>query len=460
MEGEQLSRFLAMVNNWGRANDAAVISFLAYKDGAIWRLSYAVVVLSPIDKFSPEPINVNTELIKAGRFKISNLDQEMISQLFGGQLTTPSGTFSLNSKDQSCHIQYLADGFRPAGTTNVRSPMLLVNNVGSESMKSKIDFEEVEYHLRSHTIPYENLDDLLSSIGLQRDIPYSDSRRIEILMGIPADVIVARSRIEDGQAIVTVAGNPMLAKEHVRLGIRVPIDGGFLRSSIEGADMAWESDGEAVYGRAQVAVGTAKYLQVLLSVNGEAISKWWIVDQQRQLNPRTVIHRLFDHDDKKLRRLLFPARTESRDLEKGAALLLGLCGFSVLPYGEKESLQEGPDLIAETAAGRRLIVECTIEMTDVHVKVTKLLQRKNRIVEVLTNNEFDSRSTLPVLLTTMARSDLKDQFDAFREKGVVLLTYEDLENLLERIVLPPNSDLIWDELSKSIQPSTLDFFKN
>ncbi len=109
MDGEHLSRFLAVVQNWGRANEAAVISFIAYKDDASWRLSYAVVVLSPIDSFSPEPINVSTELIKAGRFRVSILDQEKLTQLFNGQLVTPSGTFSINSKDQTSHIQYLGN---------------------------------------------------------------------------------------------------------------------------------------------------------------------------------------------------------------------------------------------------------------------------------------------------------------------------------------------------------------
>lgn len=460
MDGDHLSRFLAVVKNWGRANDAAAVSFIAYRDDVSWRLSYAVVVLSPIDKFSSESINVSTELLKAGRFRVSNLDQEKLTQLFNGELVTPSGTFSINSKDQASNIQYLADGFRPTGTTTVRSPILLVNNISSESMRSKIDFQEVEYQLRSHTIPYESMDDLLSAIGLQRDIPFSDSRRIEILMGIPADIILARSKIDNGQAVITVAGNPKLARERVRLGVRVPKDGGFSRSSIAGAEMEWESDGEAVYGKAKIAVGAAKYLQAFLSVNGEAISKWWIVDQQRQLNARTVIHRLFDRDDKKLKRLLFPSRTESRDLERGAALLLGLCGFSVLHYGEKETVQEGPDLIAETTGGRRLIVECTTEMADTNTKSIKLLQRKNRIVQELTSNEFDSKGTLPVLITTMTRAELTDQFEAFREKGIVLVTRDDLENLVERVVLPPNSDLMWDELSRSIQPATPDFFKN
>ncbi len=123
-------------------------------------------------------------------------------------------------------------------------------------------------------------------------------------------------------------------------------------------------------------------------------------------------------------------------------------------YGEKETVQEGPDLIAETTGGRRLIVECTIEIADTHTKSTKLLQRKNRIVQELTSNEFDSKGTLPVLITTMTRAELTDQFEGLREKGIVLVTRDDLENLLERIVLPPNSDLIWDELSRSIQPRT------
>src|SRR6185436_11715820 len=98
-----------------------------------------------------------------------------------------------------------------------------------------------------------------------------------------------------------------------------------------------------------------KYLQAFLSLNGESLSQWWIVDAAKQLNHRMTIHRIFDAEDRKLKKMLFPLKTESRDLERGLALLLGLSGFNVLHYGEKETIQEGPDLIAETDSKQMLV---------------------------------------------------------------------------------------------------------
>jgi len=238
------------------------------------------------------------------------------------------------------------------------------------------------------------------------------------------------------------------------IGFRQPIENADpKRFSISGKELTWTEKDEWSQGSTALPIGDAKVLQCFISYCGEHVSRWWITDPTKQLNYRTSIQRTFDPDDKKLRQLIFPAKTEARDLERGVALLLGLHGFVVLQYGEKEQFQEGPDLFVATPSHKILVVECTIELNVPTAKIAKLKARENKIRERLRHDNFGQLEIIPVLVVGTSRDDLKMHRNLFVSEQVAIATNENLEELIQRLPLPANPDGVFEEVKQLIPRS-------
>jgi hypothetical protein len=236
------------------------------------------------------------------------------------------------------------------------------------------------------------------------------------------------------------------------VGFRIARAGGDSeRIAINGKSLVWTREDHWLVGRYSIDIELhTSFVQCFIGYAGESISQWWLPDPSKQANPRAVIQRLFDKDNERLRKLVFPQRTRARDIESGVAILLGILGFSVLPYGAKEVVQEGPDLVAITSNHRILVIECAIDLPDSRTKLGKLQTRTQRIRDEYRSSGLAQIEILGTLVTNASRSELSAHHSEFSKAGVALVSKEDLEAILMRLEHPANPEGLFDEAKRLI----------
>jgi hypothetical protein len=453
---EAQERFDVLLNRWRAAYRRILLIYLAYLTKGQWKLAYAAAFFQPDAVASvPPDIKVSTKSLVGGRLLLDCVKSDqhpMLQSLLKGELIIDGKHFTLGGGSADCTVNLFLDGPPNVPSQNVRTPTLVIRSNRTSGLANDLDLGEVDNDLRTSDTPFDGFEDLISSLALPADIRNSGSQRVEIFLGLAAVLALPDSRISDSQALIRVLAAPGIETSRVRVGLRfLDEKSNPRRLSLPGDQLTWNITDQWLEGTTRVPVGNAPYVQCLIQYGGEHVSRWWLTDPSRHLNFRTAIQRTFDPEDRKLAKLLFPPKTESRDLERGLALLLGVHGFGVLQYGEKESFQEGPDLVAISPRGRILVVECTVDLVDAHAKVTKLVNRTQRIVESLRRGSALNVEVLSVLVITVPRVDLVPHGELFKKTSVAVLAREDLDEALRRMNSPANPDGLYDDVRRLLE---------
>jgi hypothetical protein len=229
-----------------------------------------------------------------------------------------------------------------------------------------------------------------------------------------------------------------LIRDQLRIGIRV-WDGSYEgRKSISGGEVTWSEKDGIASGFVEISVSETHAVLVFLSHSNKLFDRWWIFDPIKHINHRYAAYMAIDNDFAELKKFLSgQSRKPASDLEIGVALLLGLFGFTTFHHGLIPTLQEAPDLLVFTEASQLAVIECTIGIPNENNKISKLIARVGRIRESLLNSGNAHVEVLPIIVTTSPRASVPKDIEEAGKHGVVVITRENIDSIIERIKFPP-----------------------
>jgi hypothetical protein len=297
--------------------------------------------------------------------------------------------------------------------------------------------DELDCELRSHETPFDGIADLLLGVGAHcSQVP----QKAEVLINAHTLLMVERSKsfISQGIAHIHCLKAPNLKPEQLRIGIR-PFSVKYAeRKSINGDKLEWKINSDGVgEGSIKVNIGDSAAVQLLLSHTDTLFDRWWISDPDKHINPLYAVHQVIDKDLLQLKLFLSgQGRNAGEDFEYGVALLLSIFQFSSFHYGLVPTLRDAPDLLAFTQANELLIIDCTIRVPNENNKISKLLSRIEQIRTMLQSSGNTHIEILPVVITALSRNSIENDIRDAVQRGVVVLTKENIDNLLQRITIP------------------------
>lgn len=402
------------------------------------------------------PINPNfafkSDMLIAGRFRIAELNittTEFLKKALIGKIPTPMGDVDF--------LPHEADGYRTNFTPFLEdfqaqypSNFLLVEGA---PVAGYIDAPTLGWHLRAQETPYDGLEDLLSSLELGQ---LSSNQNITAVAH-PVMIIGNGSSIDGTKANIKVLLANGLPETSVRIGYRLISQGEIVRrSSLLGRDIKWEELSKFKEGRVEIDVPAASIMQCIASFNGVAQHRYWIMDPSTTRNPRLAAYKVADPDLSILREYLsrqgrVQGGQNARDIEFGVSWLLWLLGFSVAHLGLTGRTQDFVDVIATTPMGHLLVVECTTGLLKADNKMANLILRKGAVVRSLNDSNNRHLKVIPVMVTSMTSSDVQADLEQAERLGILVVTQEGINSLLERVIWMPDADKYFEEAERLIE---------
>ncbi len=417
------------------------------KDG--WEVSYCLVVLGTEMPINNDDIHFQTKSILAGR-KSRIVSQEeiqsFISSVVSDQLDfVVDGVrlkFPINQDRLNAFFHLKNHRDFPA---DIRIPTL---EIAGENLSEAPGADVLDLELYSAPIPYDGVEELMSVIGIQRDPRRTSNSRIDIALRPPA-IFVNDTSIKDGELHITIQASSLIDRAQLRVAVKIWTGNEFRREEINSQKIRWQPNDKNLIGKVTMAIDQYSISQCFMSYRDEFTHKVWVTDQSHALNYRAGIYDLFDEGKDSLKRLLFPKDGESRNLERGIALLLSLHGFNAANYGFGKA-QNGPDLVVESPSGRIAVIECTTDLPNKNDKLVKLYQRTRKISEYLAKKGHLNREVLGVLFTNLSVSETSIAQEEAAKYQLSLLSMENIESLIERLNLPPDPERLYNEAKQSV----------
>jgi hypothetical protein len=444
-----------LLSLWKDAYQCAVISFVGLKTTEGPRLLFGRIVFeSSRIGVSDTKFRFETEHIIAER-SLADASWPNILALLG---KVKSGGISGIDKTETLELErdkylsvYFDPIYHPLITEGPRLPSLRISGSSKHNLFGKtVDSRRLDWELKAAQIPFDSLDDLLIHCGLPALSQMGDLTTLELVARTPA-FIGAGSTIMRGKARIECRIAAALNTRDIRIGYKIFHEGSVARANIKGSKLKWRREKDIKIGVCRVPVGAASLIQAFLSYKGVALHQWWIADPQRHLNPRHVIHQVFDKDLELLRKILSePESGKDYAFEGAVSMLFNLLGFSIVNYGRIPKLQRGPDIIAVTPLGNIDVIECTLGLLDENDKLAKLVQRTTLINEKLTLAGFARLQVQPIIITPRPRQEITVNLEDAGKHNIAVICKENIEGFLAQASLPPNTDKLFDEIKRLV----------
>ena len=192
----------------------------------------------------------------------------------------------------------------------------------------------------------------------------------------------------------------------------------------------------------------------MASYDGYAQHQGWIADPKNFQNSRRILLEEFHNGLSVLQSYLFDEQRrgkDARDFEFGIAWLMWMLGFSTSQVGGTANTSDAADIVATTPSGNILIVECTTGLLKSD-KVAKLVERSEIVRKRLISSGNHHLKVLPVIVTSKPKDEVKADIEVVQNKGVAVMTKEDLESAIPQTIVLPDAEVIFDRLWQSAQP--------
>lgn len=431
---DEIESFRALVNQWGYAYKWAVVSYVALKCPNSEKLTIiagriGLEVTLYLKDIEALPVDFESASLIAGReiIQINGKLTEVLSGLDKGKLNATKIVAEMTLEGDNFSTSFLP--YYPYSILEgPRQATLHIRGVNKRDVIQNID--QLNWELKAADKPYENLDELLGSLGLPT-AARMDSTALEIVANSIA-LIHVDSIIESGKALLKCVVAEGLHIEKLKLGYKIFERDYVKRGHIAGSDFRWKPDGDIQTGEFELPVGESSVLQMFASYEGHALHQLWITDPNKHLNARYASYAVFDPDLKVLRDFLSAVtKKPGEDFEQGIATLLTMLGFSVSQYGTSPKLQNGPDIIAVTSLNNIAVIECTTKHLSNNDKISKLVLRTNQLKESLEKSGHAHLAIQPVIVTALPRSDVSADLQEAGRHGVAVITKEDIDLSLE-----------------------------
>lgn len=448
---EQIEKFFSAIDPWSKAYSQIGLSFFAVRKEGEVNLLQARLFLNT----SPSAIplaSVETASVLAGHFVFADRDvklRDFVEHLVDdGEIDTPLGKFKFPSESEGKFSAYF-DPFHQEGiAVGNRLSVLTIRGARKYPL---IEQPKLDWELKAATKPYDSIDELLTTLFLGGN--QDDSARVEIV----ANHVAA---INFNSAINGTDSNPsvFLAKSldvsKCQIGYRVFLHGKVVdRGAIQGSDLNWTEQDVARQGEGAVGIPQGAVLHCVASYDGYAMHQGWLVDPKNFQNSRRVVLEEFHNGLGILESYLFEEQRrgkDARDFEFGISWLIWMLGFSTSQVGGRDNTSDAADIVATTPSGNILIVECTTGLLKSD-KVSKLVERTEIVRKRLISSGNYHLKVLPVIVTSKPKDEVRADIDVVKNKGVSVVTKEDLKSLLAQTIVLPDADLIFNQAWQASQ---------
>lgn len=450
---EQIEKFFSTVEPWFKAYSNIGLSYFAVKKGGEKYLLQARLFLNT-NPSSISAIRVETENILAGHFNFSELGlsvQDFVNSIVGeGVVTTPHGKFIFPTEDEG-EISAYFEPFHQEGISS--GNRLSVLTISGARKYSFVELPKFDWELKAATQPFDSLDELLSLLVLGGK--RGDLASIEIVAYNVA-AINFNSTVSGTNAKPSVFLAKSLDSSKCQIGYRVLLHGKVVdRGSIRGDDLTWSVQDEILQGEGWVGIPQGAVLHCVASYDGFAQHQGWIADPTHSQNARRVSFEAFDDRLEILREYLFDeqkTRKNARDFEFGVAWLIWMLGFSVNQVGGTARTSDAPDILATSPQGNVLVVECTTGLLKAENKLAALVDRTEAIRKRLASSGNSHLKLLPAIVSAKTKEEVKADLEQAQKLGVLVVTQEDLLELLQQTIAAPDAEVIYARALETVQP--------
>lgn len=326
-------------------------------------------------------------------------------------------------------------------------------SVKGRETASLFDFQHLDWELRASEPPYLSFGELLSEFGLSVASGYTS---FEAYHTSPVLVDRDRSALSGTDLTVSIRLERGLPIDEVQVAlVAIRVGEAAVRKIFRGNELGWEQDGEIQLGTLQWKAPAGRAIQAVAIFRGVAFHYWWVVDPQQIPNTRKAVYEVVDADLATLRDFMVASgpKGSARDLESAVAWLLWMLGFSIAHLGANTRTQDAVDILATTPNGNFALVECTTGVISTDKKVANLLSRKAVVLERLARASHNQVRVLPVIVTSKGRDEVVQEIQPAQERGVLVLTRDDLVDLLNRTDMLPDADQLYSEAEKRLAGS-------
>jgi hypothetical protein len=449
---QQIKEFLTFVAEvHGENKNDQTFSYIAVKKDEEFVIVKGVIsyntgfVRTPLTHF-------HSENVRAGAYSVKELNLEvpaLINAFVSGQLTTPHGVLRFLPNDSGNYATtrepFHQEGIKAQSRLDV---LTVLGGPVEQYLQHKL---KLDWELRAASTPYDTLEELAFEYGL-------GTLRSLLCVEVIAFNVVAfdfRSTISGTKAKLGILLARGLSRKDVSLGYRL-FDQGRVRarSVLKGCEMQWTETEEHQLGEIEIEVSNAAVLNCFASYRGIAQHFGWASDPSLAQNSKRVAHSVFDRDLTILKQFIFKVGgkgSNSRDLETGIAWLLWMLGFSVSHFGATNLTQDGADLIVTIPSGHFAVVECTTGLLKAENKLALLVQRAEQLKEALVASSNGHLRVLPVIVSSKTRAELSADLEQAEKLGVLVISRENIERTIERTLVLPNADQLYEEALKKVE---------
>nr|WP_314544118.1 hypothetical protein [uncultured Massilia sp.] len=442
---KEAKRFQDFYNSWKRGVSHISLQYIAILNENQWQISRATLTLSPLQLEDEIDEQISTSSLKAGQIKKrvspASLDV-IISQAMAGEVWVGNERFKLpESEGISFHLS------RTVPEPNYFPVHLEITSSRSLNLSQNIDVSQINSELRSGTIPFDGIVDLFSFFGFGSTGHIEHDQRLNVILHPPADILLENSSLSNNKLVLGVVRSFGFPTSEIKLGLRLFPAPTLLRRFQVTKEILWgPSDKDFQHGTFEKDLENCAAVEIMTTASGITVSRHFITDNSRSLNPRAKSYSLLDPDFKTLQEHLFCPPKESRNLEPAVATLLHLLGASSF----KPFNTDAVDVIAETKGGRLALIECTTRVTDIRVKVGKLVNRRFLFQDPNSPTQAIN-DVLAILVVNIPRQQIVDEESYLNLNQVILITKENLEQALKNIHIQPDLDSLFIRAQENLK---------
>jgi len=442
-------QFLQAAADWVCDSYSIDIRYVVRHDDNQSQLWAASIALAPLPFSADMSFHINTPLISAGQYQLSNQKKRKIIHILEnaaqGKIEAYGSSFHLKhdqlydyNSEMTHHDRWFSD--------------LHLQVIGSLSpLPGPLDLAVMNNALRRGNPPFDGLTDITGWLGLKYPYEAFNQPSIEVRVGPPVDLIFPSCKLEDDQLTLTLHAHPRFDTSRINLAAR-GVPGIALEARKQVAqEIEWKRvrDGRRE-GTAVIQLSRADSALAMLMIGDSTVRKQWFLDPVKARNKGLIAIQHFDKDLRMIKQAVLEPSSAER-FERGIAALLFLLGFTPALQIETDS----PDIVVTTPGGKLAIGECTTKIADFHNKLGKLVDRRRALSRSLQISDHYFRVDA-ALVCASPRDQIAISANELEAHQIILITKEDLIKAFDRLRFPSNPDEILDKaVAKLIEGNNL-----
>jgi hypothetical protein len=441
--------FFAAIEPLAGAYQNSSFSYVAVKNGAQFTLvkgSLFLVVPSslPFSSFASASVLAGHQSLE----ELAESPRSFVELLIDGKIRTPGVDIEFPASHTG---EYLAayQPFHPAGLQNQNRLNALT--ISGADQRCRIHQPDLDWELKAGATPYDGIQELMNEYGLGLR---GDTVSVEIVASSVAAVDFSSPVIGKRANLRVRLANGLLT-EKFKLGYRVFSQGRVVeRKRLDGEAFRWISGADAQQGSAELNVAEGSILHCFASYDGLTQHFGWLADQSTTQNARRAAYEAFDPGLETLKSIIpgGPIRgRDARELESVVAWILWMLGFSVVHLGSTTRMQDAADLLATTPSGHIAVIECTTGLLKAENKLALLHDRSQAVRRALDASGASHLRLLTVMVTSQPRSDVEVDIEPAERLRILVLTRENLDQLINLTLIPQNPEQIFVETEEAVR---------